>query len=89
MARLGASALAARLESEAYAEDVKPPTAKIQNDAQMGSYEPFSDPDVEFDVTKWPTKKAVPSTVTAWDPKTSSPAGTVKPDTTAPAKEKQ
>jgi hypothetical protein len=53
------------------------------------AYEPFSDPDVEFDVTKWPTKKPVPSTVTAWDPKTSSPAGTVKPDTTAPAKEKQ
>jgi hypothetical protein len=54
-----------------------------------GGYEPFSDPDVEFDVTKWPTSKPVPTTVTAWDPKTSAPAGTVKPDTTPPAKEKQ
>jgi len=51
-----------------------------------GGYEPFSDPDIEFDVTKWPTSKPVPTTVTAWDNKTSAPAGTVQGDTTPPAK---
>lgn len=56
---------------------------------KMAAYEPFSDPDVEFDVTKWPTKKPAPTTVTAWDPKKSAPAGTVQGDTKDPAKEKQ
>lgn len=53
------------------------------------SYEPFSDPDVSFEVTKWPSKKPVPSTTTAWDDKKSAPAGTVQADPKAPAKEKQ
>jgi hypothetical protein len=52
-------------------------------------YEPFADPDVSFDVTKWPAKKPAPTTTRAWDDKTSAPAGTVQDDTKAPAKEKQ
>lgn len=56
---------------------------------KMAAYEPFSDPDVEFDVTKWPAKKPVPSTVSAWDPKTSAPAGTVQGDTKDATKGKQ
>lgn len=68
--------VAKRWESEdALIADVKPPAAKIKNDGQMGGYEPFADPDVSFDVTKWPTGKPVP--------------GSVQDDTKAPAKEKQ
>lgn len=83
------SSLADRMDSEALTVGrVTPPTSRSKTTGD-GSYEPFSDPDIEFDVTKWPTSKPVPTTVTAWDPKTSAPAGTVKPDTTPPAKEKQ
>lgn len=52
-------------------------------------YEPFVDPGIEFEITRWPAKKPVPNTVRAWDPKTSAPAGTVKGDTTGPTKEQQ
>lgn len=54
-----------------------------------GAYRPSFGLDAEFDVTKWPAKKPVPTTVTAWDPKTSAPAGNVQRDTTATAKEQK
>ena len=59
---------------------VPPPRSKTTGD---DSYEPFSDPDVMFEVTKWPAKKPVPTAVRRWDDKTSAPAGTVQGDTKA------
>ena len=46
-------------------------------------YEPFSDSDVSFDVTKWPPAKPAPKTVTKWDGKSSALPGTVQGDDTA------
>lgn len=63
--------------------------ARSKTTPKKDAYEPFIDPDEEFDVTKWPAPKPVPDTVRAWDQKTSAPTGTVQGDTTGPAKEKQ
>ena len=63
--------------------------ARSKTTPEKGAYEPFVDPDLEFDVTKWPPRKPVPDTVRAWEPGTSDAAGTVQGDTKAPAKEKQ
>lgn len=59
--------------------------ARSKTNAKKGGYEPFVDPDEEFEVTKWPPKKPVPTTVRAWDEKTSDSAGTVQSDTKATA----
>lgn len=77
-----------RWESEdGLVADVRPPNSKIENEGEKGDYEPFADPDVSFDVTKWPAKKPAPTTTRAWDDKTSAPAGTVQGDTKATGKE--
>jgi hypothetical protein len=55
---------------------------------EKSGYEPFVDPDLVFDVTKWPAPKPVPNTVRAWDAKPSDAGGTVQDDAPAPAKEK-
>lgn len=72
------SSLRRRWDSEdSLITDVTASRSKTKGD---GAYEPFSDPDVSFDVTKWPTGKPAPKTVTRWSGKTSPPAGTVSPE---------
>lgn len=46
-----------------------------------GVYEPFQDDGGPLDITKGPGKKPAPTTVTAWSPKMSAPAGNVRGDT--------
>jgi hypothetical protein len=63
--------------------------SRSKTNGETVNYEPFVDPDIEFDVTKWPAPKPVPKTVRAWDGKPSDAPGTVQGDTTARDGEKK
>jgi hypothetical protein len=88
-----ASSMAARMDSEneLIQATARPRSKTLQALAvrqstrsktkEEGVYEPFQDDGGPLDITKGPGRKPAPTTVTAWSPKMSAPAGNVRGDT--------